>query len=128
MVGFLLTAVYKYHMITFYGDEVAEDLTVPHICNRYLNLYVENPEDENQHFTGHPQLDFSVFKYIASEVAFKTFNDYTPGQNVVPIGLHGGWTKKKLKLIKQWFMQSDVRKQAWYDPKCLIIILSLIHI
>ena len=109
-------------MITFYGDTVADNLNDPHISNRYLCQLILNPVDEHQHFTGHAQLDYSVFKYVNDGVEFVPFANYQSGKNVVAIGLHGGWTVTKLDLIKQWFLSDRDRTRAWRDPRCLIML------
>ena len=109
-------------MITFYGDTVADNLNDPHISNRYLCQLILNPVDEHQHFTGHAQLDYSVFKYVNDSVEFVPFANYQSGKNVVAIGLHGGWTVTKLDLIKQWFLSDHDRTRAWRDPRCLIML------
>ena len=109
-------------MITFYGDTIADNLEDPHISNRYLCQSITNTIDQHEHFTGHAQLDYSVFKYVNDSVRFVPFDDYQAGKNVVAIGLHGGWTTVKLDLIKQWFLSDVNRKKAWLDSGCLIIL------
>ena len=109
-------------MITFYADVVADNLADPHITNRYLCQNINTSEDREQDFTGHAQLDFSVFKYIKQPVEFLTFDKYQSGQNVVAIGLHGGWNTEKLAKIKSWFVSDSVRQRAWLDPNCLILL------
>ena len=109
-------------MITIYGDEIADDPTDPHTNNRYLTVNIENPDDENQHFTGHPQLDYSVFKYINEGVEFKTIDNYIPGKNVVIIGLHGGWNIDKLTQITKWFTKDSAHLKPWFDRDCLIVL------
>lgn len=109
-------------MITFYADTVADNLVDPHISNRYLHQNINLTNDAEQDFTGHAQLDFSVFGYINEPVQFLTFDKYKSGRNVVAIGLHGGWTSNKLTKIKSWFMSNSHRQQAWTDPNCLILL------
>lgn len=109
-------------MITFYADAVADNLADPHITNRYLYQNINLTNAVEQDFTGHAQLDFSVFDYIKQPVQFLTFDQYTPNQNVVIIGLHGGWNTAKLVKIKSWFMSNSYRQQAWSDPNCMILL------
>lgn len=109
-------------MITFYADVVANNLKDPHISNRYLCQNINEFTDREQDFTGHAQLDFSVFGYIKQPVQFLTFDQYAPGQNVVAIGLHGGWNTAKLAKIKSWFVSDAQRLQAWLDPNCVIVL------
>lgn len=109
-------------MITFYADVIADNLNDPHITNRYLCQNINTRDDVEQDFTGHAQLDFSVFSYIEQPVEFLTFDKYKSGQNVVAIGLHGGWNTAKLTKIKSWFVSDTNRRQAWLDPNCLIIL------
>lgn len=109
-------------MITFYADTVADNLVDPHISNRYLHQNINLTNDVEQDFTGHAQLDFSVFGYINEPVQFLTFDKYKSGRNVVAIGLHGGWTSNKLTKIKSWFMSNSYRQQAWSDPNCVILL------
>jgi len=120
MLGFFFD--YKYRMITFYADTIADNLTDPHITNRYLHQNITLNNGTEQDFTGHAQLDFSVFSYITEPVQFLTFDKYKPGQNVVAIGLHGGWINNKLTKIKSWFMSNPHRQQAWSDPNCMILL------
>jgi hypothetical protein len=110
-------------MITLYGDWIETDLTDEHLWNRYLNQHIDAPDAPNQQFTGHPQLDSSIFKYFKSKIKLDTFDNYSAGnQNVVIIGLHGGWYERKLELIKEWFHSQPGRKQAWDDPSCQIVL------
>ncbi|CAB4241829.1 hypothetical protein UFOVP71_367 [uncultured Caudovirales phage] len=109
-------------MITFYGDTILFNPLESHHGNRYLHINIDNPVDQHEHFTGHPQLDYSVFESVTDSVEFKPFEEYTSGKNVVAIGLHGGWSVLKLKLIQAWFVNDPGRLQAWLDPDCLILL------
>lgn len=107
-------------MITWYADAITADFNDPNLWNRFLEQHIDS--GSVQHFTTHPQLDSSIFKFCKEPYQFKTFADYTTGRNVVIIGLHGGWTPLKLKYIKQWFTTDSNRLQAWQDPNCQIVI------
>ena len=109
-------------MITFYGDTVLFNANESHHGNRYLRLDIANPYNQHEHFTGHPQLDYSVFDSMTDSVEFKSFDQYNTGKNVVAIGLHGGWSDLKLQLIKEWFLEDSDRQQAWADPNCIIVL------
>lgn len=108
-------------MITFYGDTVNPNLNDPNIWNHYLCQHIDRP-GPTQNFTGQPQLDSAIFKYFKEPVKISTFNEYTPGKNVVIIGLHGGWNSVKLPAIHDWFTNNPHRLRAWQDPNCQIVL------
>jgi hypothetical protein len=108
-------------MITFYGDTVNPNLNDPNIWNHYLCQHIDRP-GPNQNFTGQPQLDSAIFKYFKEPVKIATFNEYSPGKNVVIIGLHGGWNQLKLPMIHDWFTNNPHRLRAWQDPACQIVL------
>jgi hypothetical protein len=108
-------------MITFYGDTVNPNLNDPDIWNHYLCQHIDRP-GITQNFTGQPQLDSAIFKYFKEPVQIRTFNEYSPGKNVVIIGLHGGWNSNKLPLIYHWFTNNPHRLRAWQDSACQIVL------
>jgi len=109
-------------MITFYADVVAENLEDPNIGSSYLVQHIELDQSAEQHFTVYPQLDISVLQQLGQPFKIKKFTEYTAGKNVVLIGLHGGWSVKKLNKIRNWFLSDQQRTQAWHDPQCLIVL------
>lgn len=107
-------------MITWYADIVTANFDDPNLWNRFLEQHIDS--GPAQHFTTHPQLDSSIFKLCNQPYEFKPFTEYTNGNNLVIIGLHGGWTVDKLKFIKQWFNSNPGRLAAWKDPNCRIVL------
>ena len=107
-------------MITWYADIVTADFEDPNLCNRFLEQHIQS--GPNQHFTTHPQLDSTIFKLCKKPYEFKPFSEYTIGNNLVVIGLHGGWTVDKLTFIKSWFQNDPNRLMAWNDPSCRIVL------
>lgn len=107
-------------MITWYADVVTADFEDPNLWNRFLEQHI--PSGTVQHFTTHPQLDSSIFKLCKKPHEFKNFNEYTTGNNIVVIGLHGGWTVDKLKFIKDWFTSDPNRLRSWKDSNCRIVL------
>ena len=107
-------------MITWYADKIPTHEYDGPIWNRFLEQHIES--EDYQHFTTHPQIDSCVFKFAKQTHQIKTFDEYSPGKNIVIIGLHGGWTPKKLKYIKNWFTSDPNRLKAWQDESCQIII------
>lgn len=108
-------------MITWYADKIPTHEYDGPVWNRFLEQHIDS--EDYQHFTTHPQIDSCVFKFAKQTHQIKTFDNYAAGeQNVVVIGLHGGWTPKKLKYIKQWFTSDPNRLKAWDDEQCKIII------
>lgn len=107
-------------MITWYADIVTANFEDPNLWNRFLEQHIDS--GDTQHFTTHPQLDSSIFKLCNQPYEFKPFTEYTSGNNLVIIGLHGGWTVDKLKFIKQWFQNDPNRLAAWKDSNCRIVL------
>ena len=107
-------------MITWYADIVTANFGDPNLWNRFLEQHIDS--GPTQHFTIHPQLDSSIFKLCNQPYEFKPFAEYTSGNNLVIVGLHGGWTADKLKFIKQWFKSDPDRLRAWKDPNCRIVL------
>lgn len=108
-------------MITWYADAIPTHKYKSDVWNRFLEQHIDS--EDSQHFTTHPQIDSCIFNYTQDQHQIKTFDQYTAGeQNVVVIGLHGGWTPKKLKYIKRWFESDPNRLRAWRDDACQIII------
>jgi len=107
-------------MITFYGDRVHKvDPSVSY--NRYLEQHIVNNIDDVQHFTPYPQFDSSLFAEFDS-AELKEFSDYCPGNNVVVVSLHGGWTDTILAVLDHWFNSDLNRTKAFEDPDCQIVI------
>lgn len=107
-------------MITWYADVITADFNDPNLWNRFLEQHIESGDTQN--FTTHPQLDSSIFKMSKQLHEFKPFTEYKSGNNLVIIGLHGGWTTDKLKFITQWFKGDPNRLKAWKDPQCRIVL------
>lgn len=95
----------------------------PYELHRYMQQFVTNDSAAIDHYTIQPSIDSTVLGEFNHTIEIKTFVDYQENSNgYVFIGLHGGWTLTKLKLIKEWFVKDPNRRRAWGDPSCKIVI------
>lgn len=95
----------------------------PYEQHKYMQQFVTNDSASIDHYTVQPSIDANIIEEFNSQIEIKTFVDYQEDSNgYVLIGLHGGWTPLKLKLIKEWFIKDENRRRAWQDSTCKIVL------